>query len=235
MPVSYFIVTFKTAAVPVLILSILLQNCTEFLIVKMIKRESLLLQKAQTAGTVSLLNSKNQDRITMQTNTQHKLLSVRAIQKEKLLHYLLVKTRSRDKATGDLKTQAQRHWPQQEPEWQESIKTVENGGWTCKLFTFIINQGGRADWKQVRNCSALQQGSEGQTQLETMHSNEHFLNSWKIRFSTSLNPTKILNCSKKESVRDANCRNIFFYFPGRASQVQVSKKVLGQASIIRKK
>lgn len=135
-PASYFTVTFKTAAVPVLILSILLQDCTEFLIVKMIKRESLLRQKAQTAGTVSLLNSKNQDRITMQTNTQHKLLSVRAIQKEKLLHYLLVKTRSRDKATGDLKTQAQGHWPQQEPEWQKSIKTVENGGWTCKLLHF---------------------------------------------------------------------------------------------------
>lgn len=108
-PAPYFTVTFKTAAVPVLILSILLQDCTEFLIVKMIKRESLLLQKAQTAGTVSLLNCKNQDRITMQTNTQHKLLSVRAIQKEKLLHYLLVKTRSQDKATGDLKTQAQGH------------------------------------------------------------------------------------------------------------------------------
>ena len=75
----------------------------------MIKRESLLLQKAQTAGTVNLLSSKTQDRITMQTNTQHKLLSVRAIQKAKLLHYLLVKTRSQDKETGDLKTHAQGH------------------------------------------------------------------------------------------------------------------------------
>lgn len=60
----------------------------------MIKRETLFLQKARTAGTVNLLSSKNQDGITMQTNTQHKLLSVRAIQKAKLLHYLLVKTRS---------------------------------------------------------------------------------------------------------------------------------------------
>lgn len=75
----------------------------------MIKKESLLQQKAQTAGTVNLLRSKNQDNITMQTNTQHKLLSVRAIQKAKLLHYLLVKTRSQDKETGDLKTQAQGH------------------------------------------------------------------------------------------------------------------------------
>lgn len=75
----------------------------------MIKKESLLRQKAQTAGTVNLLHSKNQDSITMQTNTQHKLLSVRAIQKAKLLHYLLVKTRSQDKETGDLKTQAQGH------------------------------------------------------------------------------------------------------------------------------
>lgn len=28
--------------------------------------------------------------------------------------------------------------------------------------------------KQIKNCSALQLGSEGQTQQETMHSNEYF-------------------------------------------------------------
>lgn len=58
------------------------------------------------------------------------------------------------------------------------------------------------------------------------------LNSWKIRFSTSLNPTNILNHSKKEPLRHVNCRNILFC-PGRASQVQVSKKVLGPVSTIR--
>lgn len=44
-----------------------------------------------------MLSSKTQGNITMHTNTQHKLPSVRAIQKPKLLHYLLVKARSQDK------------------------------------------------------------------------------------------------------------------------------------------
>lgn len=97
--------------------------------------------------------------------------------------------------------------------------------------------------KQIKNCSAPQQGSEGQTQQETMHSNEYFsqllervifLNSWKIRFSTSLNLTNILNCSKKEFIRHTNYGNTLFC-PGRASQVQISKELLGQVAITRKK
>lgn len=80
----------------------------------MIKRESS--AEAQNAETVNLVSSENQNRIAMQTNTQQKLLSVRAIQKAKPLHYLPVKTRNQDKETGDLKTESQGHRPQQEPE-----------------------------------------------------------------------------------------------------------------------
>lgn len=86
----------------------------QFLIVKTIKRESS--AEARDTVTVNLVSSENQSRIAMQTNTQHKLLSVRAIQKAKPLHYLLVKTRNQDKETGDLKTESQGHRPQQEPE-----------------------------------------------------------------------------------------------------------------------
>lgn len=47
-----------------------------------------------------------------------------------------------------------------------------------------------------------------------------FLNSWKIRFSTSLNPTNILYCSKKEFIRHTKYGNTLLC-PVRVSQVQI--------------
>lgn len=135
---------------------------------------------------------------------QHKILSVRAIQKAKLLHYLLIKTRSQDKEI----------WRHRDSDCSKSLDSrkasrlqrTKAGHTNC--FTFIITEGRKAEWRQLQNCIELHQGSEGQTRQETMHSNEYFLSSWKIRFSTSLNPTNILSCSKKESITHANCKNL---------------------------
>lgn len=151
------------------------QSWTEFIIIEDDSKGVSTSAESTDCSKCQILSSKTQDRITMQTNTWHKLLSVRAIQKAKLLHYLLVKTGSQvrnwsfeDKSIGTL-TSAATWMAGKHQDW----RATKAGHANC--FTFIIIQGGKVEWKQLKkNCSALQQGSEGRTQQETMHSNEYF-------------------------------------------------------------
>lgn len=161
----YLTVSFESLAIPVLIWCIPPEDWTTFQITKWWKGSLCFCSKAQTARVALLCTP----------NTQHKLLSVRAIQKTKLLHYLLVKARSQDK-----KMEIWRH-RQRDTDLSRRLNGRKAPGlWRTKggqanCFTFIIIQGAKAEKKkQIKNCSAFQQGGEGQTQQETMHFNDYF-------------------------------------------------------------
>lgn len=98
----------------------------------------------------------------------------------------------------------------------------------ANCFTFIIIQGKKSRMKAAKkiavHSSRVVKVKLSKRQCILMNISH---NSWKIRFSTSLNPTNILNCSKKINEPIRTVEISYFVLEELLLECRSPKKVLG--------